>query len=56
MGRDFNEHRLMQVIITENQLASMQMMEEVSQLVRMNYFEVLDSQYKTKLVDGFLFL
>ena len=32
MRRDFNEHRMMQVLITENQLGTMQMMEEVMQM------------------------
>ena len=30
MRRDFNEHHMMQVVITENQLGTMQMMGEVS--------------------------
>ena len=36
MQRDFNQHHMMQVPITENQLATMQMMEEVSDHVGMN--------------------
>ena len=37
MQRDFNEHHMTQVTITENQLGTMQMMEEVSEYVGMNY-------------------
>ena len=37
MQRDFNEHHMTQVTITENQLGRMQMMEEVSEHVGMNY-------------------
>ena len=36
MRRDFNEHHMMQVLITENQLRTMQMMGEVSDHVGMN--------------------
>ena len=42
MRRDFNEHHMMQVPITENQLGTMQMMEEVSDHVGMNYLELPD--------------
>ena len=42
MRRDFNEHHMMQVPITENQLGTMQMMEEVSDHVGMNYLEIPD--------------
>ena len=34
--RDFNEQHMTQVLITENQLGTMQMMEEVSEHVGMN--------------------
>ena len=37
MRRDFNEHHMTQVPMTENQLEEMQMMEEVSDHVGMNY-------------------
>ena len=53
--RDFNEHHMMQVPITENQLGTMQMMEEVSDLVGMNYPEILDSRFVAQPVDDFLF-
>ena len=43
MRRDFIEHHVMQVPITEIQLGSMQMMEEVSEHVVMNYPEIPDS-------------
>ena len=42
MRRDFNEHHMMQVPITENQLGTMQMIEEVSDHVGMNYPEIPD--------------
>ena len=40
MRRDFREHHMMQVPITENQLGTMQMMEEVAEHVGMNYPEI----------------
>ena len=43
MRRDFNEHHMMQVPSTENQLGRMQMMEEISDHVGMNYPEIPDS-------------
>ena len=55
MRRDFNEHHMMQVPITENQLGTMQMMEEVSEHVGMNYPEIPDSRYVAQPVDDFLF-
>ena len=55
MRRDFNEHHMMQVPITENQLGTMQMMEEVSEHVGMNYPEIADSRYVAQPVDDFLF-
>ena len=42
MRRDFNEHHMLQVPITEKQLGTMQMMEEVSDHVGMNYPEIPD--------------
>ena len=55
MQRDFNEHHMMQVPITENQLGTMQMMEEVSEHVGMNYPEIPDSRYVAQPADDFLF-
>ena len=49
MRRDFSEHHMMQVPITENQLGTMQMMGEVSDHVGMNYPVVAQP------VDDFLF-
>ena len=46
---------MMQVPITENQLGTMQMMEEVSEHVGMNYPETPDSRYVAQTVDDFLF-
>ena len=58
MRRDFNEHHMTQVSITENQLGYMQMMEEVSEHVALkglNYPEIPDSRYVAQPVDDFLF-
>ena len=55
MRRDFNEQHMMQVPITENQLGTMQMMEEVSDHVGMNYPEIPDSRFVAQPVDDFLF-
>ena len=55
MRRDFNEHHMMQVPITENQLGTMQMMGEVSDHVGMNYPEIPDSRFVDQPVDDFLF-
>ena len=56
MRRDFNEHYMMQVPITENQLGTMQMMGEVSDHVGLNYPETPDSRFVAQPVDDFLFL
>ena len=55
MRRDFNEHHMMQVPITENQLGTMQMMGEVSDHVGMNYPEIPDSRFVAQPVADFLF-
>ena len=55
MRRDFSEHHMMQVPITENQLGTMQMMEEVSERVGMNYPEIPDSRYVAQPFDDFPF-
>ena len=55
MRRDFNEHHMMQVPITENQLGTMQMMAEVSEHVGMNCLEIPDSRFVAQPVDDFLF-
>ena len=55
MRRDFNEHHMMQVPITENQLEEMQMMGEVSDHVGMNYLEIPDSRFAAQPVDDSLF-
>ena len=55
MRRDFSEHHMMQVPITENQLGTMQMMAEVSEHVGMNYPEIPDSRFVAQPVDDFLF-
>ena len=53
---DFNEHHMIQVPITENQLGTMQMMKEVSEHVGMNYPEISDSRFVAQPVDDLLFL
>ena len=53
--RDLNEHRMTQIPITENQLGEMQLMEEVSEHMGMNYFDSLDSRYLAHQVDNFFF-
>ena len=55
MQRDFNEHHMMHVPITENQFGTMQMMEEVTEHVGMNYPEISDSRFVAQPVDDFLF-
>ena len=55
MRRDLNEHHMMQVPITENQLEEMQMTEEVSDRVGMNYPEIPDSRFVAQPVDDFHF-
>ena len=55
MRRDFNEHHMTQVPMTENQLEEMQMMEEVSDHVGMNYPKIPDSRFVAQPVDDFLF-
>ena len=55
MRRDFNEHHITHVPLTENQLGEMQMMEEVAEHVGMNYPETPDSTYVAQPFDDFLF-
>ena len=55
MQRDFKEHHMMQVPIRENQFGTMQMMEEVSDHVGINYPEIPDSRFVAQPVDDFLF-
>ena len=55
MQRDFSEHHIMQVPITENQLGTMQMMGEVSDHLGMSYPEIPDSRFVAQPVDDFLF-
>ena len=44
-----------QVPMTESQLEEMQMVEEVSEHVGMNYTEIPDSRFVAQRVDDFLF-
>ena len=55
MQRDFSEHHMMQVPITENQLGAIQMIEEVAEHVGMNYPEIPDSRYVAQSFDDSLF-
>ena len=50
------EGRMMQVRITENQLGSMEMMDEVSEHVGMNYPKISDYRYLAQTVINFLLL
>ena len=56
MRRDFNDHHITQVPPTENQLAEMQMMEEVAEHVGMNYPEIPASRYVAQPFDDPSFL
>ena len=55
MRRDFNEHHMTQVPITENQSGTMQMIKEVSKHVGMNYPEIPGSKFVAQPVDDFQF-
>ena len=55
MRRDFNEHHMMQVPMTDNQLGEMQMMEQVAGHVGMNYHDTPDSRYVAQPFDDFFF-
>ena len=55
MRRDFNEHHMTQVPMTENQHEEMQMMEEVSDHVGVNYPEIPDSRLVAQPVNDFIF-
>ena len=55
MRRDFSEHHMTQVPMTENQLEEMQMMGEVSDHVGMNYPKIPDSRFVAQPVSDFLF-
>ena len=53
MRRDLSEHHIIQVLITENQLETMQMMEDVYERVQMNNPEVPVSRYVSQPADDF---
>ena len=55
MRRDFNEHHMTQVPITENQLGENQMMEELAEHMGLNYPDTPDSRYVAQTVDDLLF-
>ena len=54
--RDFNEHHMRQVPITEKQLGTKQMMEEKCAHVGMNYPDNPESRCVAQPVDDFVFL
>ena len=49
------EHHMIQVPITENQIGTMQMMDEVSEHVGVNYSGIPDSRFVAQPVNDFLF-
>ena len=51
MQIDLNEHHLMQILTTENQLEAMQMIEEMAEHVGMNYPDTPDSICGSQIVD-----
>ena len=55
MRRDFNDHHMMQVPMTENQLGEMQMKEQVSEHGGMNFPETPGSRAPAQSFDAFLF-
>ena len=55
MRRDVKEHHMIQVPITENQIGTMQMVDEVSEHVGVNYSEIPDPRFVAQPVDDFLF-
>ena len=55
MRRGFNEHHTTQVRITENKCGEMQLMEEVSEHVGINYPENPDSRYVAQTIDDSVF-
>ena len=55
MRRGFNGHHMTQVPITDHHLGTMQMMEEVSDHVGMNYPDTFVSRYVVQPIDDFLF-
>ena len=56
MRRDFNEHHMTQVPMTETQLGEIQMIEEVAVHVGMNYPDTSGPRDVAQPVDDFLFL
>ena len=55
MQRDFHEHHMMQILVTENQLGEIQMTEEAAEHVGINYPDTPDSKYVAQQVEDFLF-
>ena len=55
MRKDFTEHQMFQVPITENHFGTMQMMEEISDHVGINYAEFPDSRFVAQPVEDLLF-
>ena len=55
MPRDFNEHHMTQVLMTETELGKLQKIEEVAEHVGMNYSDTSDSRHVAQPFDNFLF-
>ena len=55
MRRDFNEHHMTRVPMTEKQLGEMQMMERVAEDVRRNYPDTPTSRYVAQPINDLLF-
>ena len=55
MRNDFNQHHMMQVPMTENQIREMEMTEEVAEHVGINYPDTPYSRYVAQPVGVFLF-
>ena len=55
MQRDFQEHHMMQIIVTGNQLGEIQMTQEVAEHMGINYPDTPDSKYVAQLVQDFPF-
>ena len=55
MRKDFNEHHMMQVPFTENQLGAKKMMKEVPERVVRIYPEIPECRFVALTVDDFLF-
>ena len=53
MRRDFNEHHMTQVTMTEKKFVEMQMMEDLAEHVGLSYPDTSDSRYVAQLIKRF---